>query len=390
MNLQDRFLALPVNKGDSFYLEREGHSVLVDGGGSGQVLCRHISDNNIKKIEVVICSHNDSDHAEGLIGLLKHGVCIVDEVWLPGRWGHRFIDICEDFDGFVDELFQELFLQKNNDFDVYLTDDEICFSNSSEVTGASRESAEFEIDRLLEQLDDSQYLKYSYPLSLTMMRKVCHRPDRKKIFLSAIDAANRIREIARSAYENNVKIRWFDYEEYQNNNKTPSGGVSWLKPLNSRELIRPKKKDISALHYLSLTTQNRECLAFWSPANQSTGDVLFLADSPVNFGLPNVTQKNVIIVTAPHHGSEKNARAYRDIQNWLRDKDLQPIWVRSDGFYFKRNPGNTYLNLQKNQRYCTVCRPKRERKLVSASAIGVSSTPSWIVNTPSSCDCEIL
>jgi len=59
-----------------------------------------------------------------------------------------------------------------------------------------------------------------------------------------------------------------------------------------------------------------------------------------------------MIVTAPHHGSESNAYAYKRFWRETSGK-ISTIWVRSDG-RFKRRPGPSYLSMP--QRYCTLCR----------------------------------
>ncbi len=82
-----KFIALPVNQGDSFYAETDdGFRVLVDGGNS-----RHVLPNLFRKytsldqVNVLVCTHNDKDHAEGIIGLLESGFeC--DELWIPATW----------------------------------------------------------------------------------------------------------------------------------------------------------------------------------------------------------------------------------------------------------------------------------------------------------------
>lgn len=85
-----RFIAFKLNKGDSFYLETRVHnkkkSVLVDGG-DGEHVSEHFKSTvgENKKINVVVCTHKDSDHAKGIMEILASVKC--DEVWLPAEWG---------------------------------------------------------------------------------------------------------------------------------------------------------------------------------------------------------------------------------------------------------------------------------------------------------------
>lgn len=76
-------------------------------------------------------------------------------------------------------------------------------------------------------------------------------------------------------------------------------------------------------------------------------DILFTADSDLDFCSSNVLLKDNSIVTAPHHGSAANDIAYTRITG----NNL--IYIRSDRSQQSR-PGQGYLN-NKN-RYCTICR----------------------------------
>src|SRR5947209_2037945 len=83
-----RFISIPVPNGDAFYLERAGFSVLVDGGSSRFALPR-LFDVHVKRdgVDIAVCTHNDADHANGIIGFLEAGLR-ARQVWLPGRWRH--------------------------------------------------------------------------------------------------------------------------------------------------------------------------------------------------------------------------------------------------------------------------------------------------------------
>src|SRR5687767_11302162 len=80
-----RFEALPVGRGDSFLLRNGNTAVLFDGGQSLGQVARFLEFKELTQINAVICSHNDSDHANGLFGVLESRV-EVEEVWLPVYW----------------------------------------------------------------------------------------------------------------------------------------------------------------------------------------------------------------------------------------------------------------------------------------------------------------
>ena len=44
-------------------------------------------------LDVVICTHQDADHAYGILGLLEEWCGTIKEVWLPGSWTLRMRDL---------------------------------------------------------------------------------------------------------------------------------------------------------------------------------------------------------------------------------------------------------------------------------------------------------
>src|SRR5262249_49339339 len=81
-----RFIAIPVTIGDAFYLERDGRSILVDGGKSERAFPAlfhyHV---NRAGADIIVCTHNDADHTNGIIGFLEAALPC-REIWLPGSW----------------------------------------------------------------------------------------------------------------------------------------------------------------------------------------------------------------------------------------------------------------------------------------------------------------
>ena len=81
-----RLIAVPIGQGDAFYLESNGWSVLVDGGRSRSGFASAFQTaTRADGASVVVCTHNDADHANGILGFLEAGFRC-GEVWLPGRW----------------------------------------------------------------------------------------------------------------------------------------------------------------------------------------------------------------------------------------------------------------------------------------------------------------
>ena len=82
--MSTRFTALTIKEGDAFLLEDNGWNCLFDSGKDDSILNLLIH-KGIEELDLAICSHNDADHANGFIELLKSGIYI-EEIWLPYWW----------------------------------------------------------------------------------------------------------------------------------------------------------------------------------------------------------------------------------------------------------------------------------------------------------------
>ncbi|MHB8455409.1 MAG: hypothetical protein ACYDDO_12095 [Acidiferrobacterales bacterium] len=58
-------------------------------------------------VDVVICTHNDADHVNGILGFIEAGLRC-DEVWLPGRWLTVLPNVLEPLGNVVVGLAQEI------------------------------------------------------------------------------------------------------------------------------------------------------------------------------------------------------------------------------------------------------------------------------------------
>jgi len=104
-----RFIAIPVGKGDAFYLATKSGSVLVDGGGSEKTfkkLFQKFTEKN--RVDVLIATHNDADHANGVLGFLRAGLGC-EEVWLPGRWAQILPLILRPLEEVTNILLEQVF-----------------------------------------------------------------------------------------------------------------------------------------------------------------------------------------------------------------------------------------------------------------------------------------
>lgn len=335
--MSSKFIALPVGRGDSFFLKRPGHTVLFDGGQAQSLSSLISKHTRCSKLEVVICSHNDADHAKGLIGLLEDPTISISEIWLPGRWLEGIHRIANEPEKFFDEIFHDAFSKDSN---------ESLEDLSVELAGTDTESSveEIALDRTVaEELEEiEERLPCIYARQLHPLHLVLPFP---RLLLEAVEASDRIIRIATLARQRGCKIRWFDFKEFESGKKA-SGGETWLRPLNSVEVTyRPRQHTPSALQFLALTVSNKESLTFVSN-QKGEPSVVFSADSDLEgVTLPSLTNP---IATVPHHGSESNKCVYT--MNALKNA----TWVRSDMNALKR-PCPDFICL-KQPKYCTRCR----------------------------------
>lgn len=389
-----QFIAIPVNQGDAFYFSRGDWSVLVDGGRSQAgfpSLFKNVTGAN--GVTILVCTHNDADHANGVLGFLEAGLSC-EEIWLPGRWLALLPAVLKSFEEVFCNLLCDLHETKIDEEVEKLSHDfslieafaqHLRTSLDSETTGIDEQLGvggwtELHV-QLLEQAKDWEIP--AWPLFLHP-KFYCYYDGidsvKAQLLWSAIDAAHRIRAISIEAFHRGIPVRWFEFSH-----QSQYGGMEELKPINANEIARVRPQTGRLLDLLALSVSNKECLAFWSPPTEQHPGVLFSGDSdlasanipPALFGA---------IATAPHHGSEANSDAYRTIKSVANGHFSSITWVRSDGRYRNR-PGSTFLRLT-SQRYCTICRHHNTFTRKNAVCLFPSAN-SWIsYNCTIPCSCS--
>jgi hypothetical protein len=375
--MSKQFIGIGVAQGDAFFLETEdGFTALVDGGRSVTGFPSEFQRaTNRNSVDVLVCTHNDADHANGIIGFLRAGLGC-NEVWLPASWTDRLEDLFLRRGHFIDELVENIRKfgegnERNLRGEGTLLE-QLDFNFNEE--GPSNDRAEtIETDLLIEHalerdIEEPGEQDWPYPFPWhprwenRWLREWWPGDRQFRLFLESFEAEERIRQIALLAYHRGCRIRWFEFAD-----SSASGGIQGkLIPVNAREVLRVRRLKWSALMYLFLTTTNRQSLVFCSPPCNGAG-ILFTADSDLRFS-NSVAWHNGMIITAPHHGSEANAEAYVRFQREM-PRASSSIWVRSDGRFGSR-PGQSYLNL-KASRFCTICRgsqqPKQDLQFTSSN-----------------------
>lgn len=376
--MHNRFITIGVAQGDAFFLEREDFTALIDGGRSEKEFsCKFQESTKHNSINILVCTHNDADHANGVVGFLEAGLRC-DEVWLPASWAYRLNYLISDPRGFFYELIDDIFqLEGNHSGEEgnaleQLGDDYVQNMGESGNDYVNKipadrktnnpETDPLSLDRIIEGVLSERDYPYPFDLAscvwppIVFAKYFSGNAWHYRLFREGIETGKRIRQIALLAYHRGYRIRWF---EYINNSGASGGCPGKLIPVNAREVCSLQAKELSVLRYLALTITNRQSLVFFSPTSEGPG-ILLTADSDLNFSnpIPWNGQKGMII-TAPHHGSESNKNAYLRYQNEMPVNGAN-VWVRSDG-RFRSRPGSSYLNL-KDDRFCTICRGPQQAK----------------------------
>jgi Metallo-beta-lactamase superfamily len=290
------FIALPVEAGDSFILKDNNQIYIVDGGISETAITAMVKGEiGEKRIDILICTHYDADHINGVIGLIKSDIDI-KEIWLPS-------------------IFAKV-VKNTGDFNELFGEEE--FEDEEEI------EEEIEVEARMIAITKSmrkQYKKvifYILPKIYKLLNSLLIRKDK-------------------------TIIRWFKYNHWPTETKIKNYPLIGL---NCEEVkrIRPYKSHDALV--LELTLINRMGLVF-KYDKEGRPNVLFTSDSNFAFLHHGVIElKEHSIVTAPHHGSKDNQNVYKKI------KGENLIYVRSDRINSKR-PCQNYI-MQKNK-YCTIC-----------------------------------
>ncbi|GAB5549983.1 MAG: hypothetical protein SangKO_097430 [Sandaracinaceae bacterium] len=292
----------------------------------------------VSHLDVVVCTHNDYDHSNGLIGLLERSTISVAELWLPGR----FKEALEESAALTPHRVYE-----SLDGEVPMRPDSV-----PPVVG----DAGFEespLEHITEELAHGH--KPIWTLIEPTYRALLRNRDdarRARRVCRHWKALANIRRIADAALRRRVPVRWLEYSVAGPHHRTGD-----LRALNARRPRRPPLANLGAV--LALTLVNREALVLSLDLGPRQG-VMFCSDSGLTPFLSSAPPGTGLF-TAPHHGSNdrENVAAYP-----LFDSVPDAVAVRSDKPQEVERSRPCVPYVERQRRFCTRCRGRPTTQVV--------------------------
>lgn len=357
-----KFTALPVGQGDAFLWQSSDQSVLVDGGRRDTAAYERLVERGVRYLNVVVCTHADKDHINGLIEVL-HKIDYIGEVWLPARWGNKLDEVARDPAAILTQLAHE------------------CATSSLQgLEDAQERRAETDEEQTAMAVQTGYPLAYSEPDEESRAGEVdllavseliggapnslgqliasahswLHWPKlgprwQSKLWLEAIDTLSLVWRVVQIAVQRGAILRWFEYEPAPQAHGIQ--GEPWLNAANATEILKVRRMR-GVLEWLCLSLKNEEALVFLGEFNDSR--LLFSSDSDFTFQMARVPVDRPMLVTVPHHGSKANATAIFRILDHTREAASEHCWIRSDTAAASR-PCQEFLDIASQRRGCTGC-----------------------------------
>lgn len=406
--MNTRFTALTIQEGDAFLLEDNGWNCLFDSGKDESIVDL-LKYKGIEKLDLAICSHNDSDHTNGFIELLKSGFKI-DEIWLPGLWASvlQYVkengisdDEAEFEDGYFDGELESLYSKESVPCDSF--DQELSFwekmkdsEDSSQVyerlhkklahrvtrnpivlvhflskiieahfsEGYDGDYSEAQLKDYLEDLSEHPYDLFPRHMARILARRLVRHPlSHSNIEASLMDVFGDPNDRNFFCYglKRSIDIKLNRIMNIIVLARQCGCTIRWFEPtsacsinnidygfvsLNSSKIGKIKKPKNSVAYFYALSlTKENRYSLVFEYTKNKVPLIRFSADSNSTCQSVSPYPEN-IIVTAPHHGSGANSVVYRR----LTGNDI--IWVRSDERSGKRPC--LEFKLQPNK-YCLAC-----------------------------------
>jgi hypothetical protein len=358
------FRAHPVPEGDAFELRWNGKRILIDGGTDPELTLRFVAHGS-PPLDAVLCTHNDKDHAGGLVDVLAAGYA--RSLWVPASWydavGHaQALQRKGELREWIDRASHEV---------IELLEDE--FGESEERQSRRSDPPR---DGRPDRVDDAE--ECVSPLEASKLPRFYPRPDdvwrlgtlnprllprRDDGLLSVgstsgvaiplgsgmtfLHAYARIILLIQAALAQGIPVFPLEFQDAITN--VPLPRLPGLFAHNSVPTVRIRRTG-SLDDALRFTVFNKESLTF--RFEHDGAHAFFCADSRLDYvGNGVVMLAPQTLVTVPHHGATENDPAYGRLVGQNR------FWVRSDRPIPPHGPrpSAVYLALRES-RYCTRCR----------------------------------
>ncbi len=378
-----KFTALNVN-GDSFLLESSQHKILVDGGQGKKVL-EILTAKGVDKLDLLVCTHYDSDHLGGVKAILQTKDIKVDEIWLPEIIGLVSKNIVDNIHTSLKEKTFPLESTHNllgtlHKMDFDNLEEDLLSTNTAKENKFREQENIIEIEEMgdfkttpyevwAEYLEDNLYHYYRYGLHRTFFEEDVQAHLKFSLLLQSKSYT----ELLYLLKTKGCNVLWYKYGETRK--LTPKYGII---PINSAPVKITKLSFDKMFKLMYLSKINRESLVF-KFSEENSPDVLFTADSDLKFVSSNnsISLRSNSIVTAPHHGSKNNDDAYSVINRGSTNlNDL--YFVR--GHNYLVTMGQNFFK-QKNK-FCTKCGVDSKNVILEFKNNNlIKATPSVCKNT---------
>lgn len=340
------FTAFPVHDGDAFLWETSNNfCMLVDGGGNQHQVADMLRGHSLSRVrlDVVVCTHNDSDHAKGLIGLLDCEDVEIRELWLPVEFRDSLVESKRiGVEETLALLRREIRVPVDEGEDPPRPHESTSTRKEEIATPLEEDLAEH-----AERLAAALPKRIASPPPKAGTSRKPGRKKRAKLTLGAeLEAMRNIVELARRAHERGIPIVWLRVERPFDATRgyfTRYG----VEVLNARAAAHTSPTSRPLEELLFLTTQNIRALVLRvTSGEEGERRVLFCSDSDLSFCSEPIKAD---VFTAPHHGATANDSAYERLPE-------EALAVRSDMVMAadKFRPSSRYL--KHSHRMCTRCR----------------------------------
>lgn len=338
--------------------------VAVDAGGAASV-GKHASRYDP---EILVLSHDDSDHIRGATNLINGSKASLQEIWVPAEWAILIKQIAEtDLDNLLPD-----------DSNIVSTDD-VEANIADQIVTTSEEGGEDQLSLGLLELADENLSAWDVStIDSGRGFSIVEPPRAPQHFYGATDLAEIIRrvrfrasaliDILTAALINRVRIRFFsiDLALSSTSKKWETEGRAGTATLaNASEAPHALAvRSLPGLPYTfaltRLTVQNRRalCTLLWTDPSTPDGGVVIWSDTDgtwLNHSSPLGLSQVISTLrasSAPHHASANSAhdRVWRE----LRSAPNNLIMISAGG---NRNQSYRpeYLALG-SRRCCTWCR----------------------------------